>query len=184
MSLFLGIFPEKAIRNEIYKVSLEVMKLMEMQGIPVILVNPEEYNIELLPIKMSKGSIKWFIYQYKLKRFKFHSFDIGVKKVKIGIQGRFKELITLEIDEGSNQLREIVYLLANKLGIKRMSIFNHAIKIARIKKDISKQEIHNLQTTTNYFNSKKSVNIKFQLSRIELLERKDKEITILKSFPS
>lgn len=172
MSLKLGINPERSVKNQLHNVSTEVVRLIGSQGIPVVHVDPNTYHIELFPLNMNGTLIPTLWTRILLRKYQFTPFDITINEVRLGSGGRVRELVNLQVGEGSDQLRDMVYTLAKRLRIRRFRSFDPSIRIARVSKDLSEQEEHNLINTIHSFNGISFPAVKFQFNGLSLLESK------------
>ncbi len=182
MSLKLGIDPERSFKNQMHNVAIEVVKLIDSQGIPVIHINPNYYHIELFQLSGASNPIRSFLRNWVLRRYHIKPFDLAIDHVKLGSAGHMRELVSLQVGEGSDQLRDIVYDLAKRLNIKRVRSFDPCVRIGRISKDLSDQEYHNLVNTIQEFNLTSISKVKFKFNGLSVLQSKDGQIKEIKRF--
>lgn len=182
MSLIVGIEPERSIKNQLHNAATQIVRMIETQGVPVNFIDPNTYHIELFSIRTKRISPKWLYQKMILKNFSVRKFDLSISRIKLGTSSRLREFVYLQVDDGSDILREIVYDLGNRMGVKRSRNFTPGICIARIPKDLSDQEIHNLQSSIHEYDQVNMYSVKFEFPGISIMEKKNDQLVEVKKF--
>jgi len=163
MRYLLSIIPDDVSNHRIRKIIAQVGLLFDGYGIPIKLVKPEKLHIQVLELGDKLYSLKKYLLLKKINKESILRFSLNINKVKLGSANRNRELVSLSLDEGSEELRKIVYKLATALKIKRSNRFRPNITLGRATKELSNEEYRNLITAVAQLNHE----IVDELNRIE-----------------
>lgn len=144
MDFFLGFYPDKEANNKIRKVVSELGKVFNDLQIPVRWNNPETYHLYVISLGHSLFFLRLFWLKYKLRNFRIKPFKVVFNTTRLGISRKYKELIYLDLKEGGEEMRAIVFDLRKLLGIKDQGNFIPHLVLGRVNEDLSDQEYTNI----------------------------------------
>lgn len=180
MEFFLGFCPDENANNKVRKVVSEIGKVFDDLQIPVRWSDPEAYHLYLLSFGHSLSFFRLFWLKYKLKGFTIKPFKVVFNTVRIGISRKYKELIYLDLEEGGEEMRDILYELRKRLGIKDQGNFIPHLVLGRVSEDLSNQEYANI--SKDLYRSAKDLDIKqieFYVSGVKLMKHSSTGFEIL-----
>ena len=183
MSFFLGIFPNSESVKEIESVAEKLKDVFNGFEISFRWNKPSNYHSTILFLGENLPAYKKFIYQRKLKKFKFKPFNIKLNSVKLGISRKYKELLYIDFLEGGDEMRKLVLQIGEFLKIRNESIFIPHLSLGRVSKDLTEQEHSNicrdLQVVTKKMNIQK---IEFRIDEIKLVKSEQGNYEVLMNF--
>ncbi len=183
MNYFLGFFPDEKTNYKIRKVVGEVGRIFKDFDIPVRWVKPETFHITLYTLGERHSIFNRFLLKHRFKKISFKPFDISFGKVKLGISRKYRELIYIDVNEGGEQLRELLHQVRGNLKGNDSSTFVPHLAIGRVSKDLSEEEYRNL--IKDIHNISKTLNIEeisFTVSEIFLIKNSKGDYSILMKF--
>ncbi len=174
MSYFLGFIPNKESNYKIRKVIGDVGMIFSDLGIPVRWVKPVSYHITLFNFGESFSILQRLLLKKRVSKFQFKEFDVSLGGVKVGISRKYKELIYLDINEGGEELRELVLRIREQFGVKDVSMFVPHLTIGRVSKELSKEEYRNIvKDIGNISKNLKVGDIRFRVKEMYLIQSKE-----------
>lgn len=174
MSYFLGFIPDKESNYKIRKVIGDVGMIFSDLGIPVRWVKPSSYHITLFTFGERLSLFQRLVLKKRVSKLQFKEFEISLSSVKVGISRKYKELIYLDVNDGGEELRELLLRVRKQFGAKDVSIFVPHLTIGRVSKDLSKEEYRNI--VRDIGNISKNLNIKdikFKVKELYLIQSKE-----------
>ncbi len=144
MNYFLGFFPDEKTNYKIRKVVGEVGRIFKDFDIPVRWVKPETFHINLYSVGERYSFFHRLFLKHKFKKILFKPFDISFGKVRLGISRKYRELVYIDVNEGGEQLRELLHQVRGNLKGNDSSTFVPHLAIGRVSKDLSEEEYRNL----------------------------------------
>lgn len=144
MNFFLGFCPDEKANHKIRKIIGEVGKVFDGLQIPVRWSDPASYHLYILTLGHSLSFLRLFWLKYKLKGFTVKPFKVVFNTVHIGISRKYKELIYLDLKEGGEEMREILFELRKRLTINDQGKFIPHLVLGRVSEDLSAQEYTNI----------------------------------------
>ena len=183
MNYFLGFFPDEKTNYKIRKVVGEVGRIFKDFDIPVRWVKPETFHITLYNLGERHSIFHTLFVKHRFKKISFKPFDISLGKVKLGISRKYRELIYIDINEGGEQLRELLHQVRSTLRGSDSSTFVPHLTIGRVSKDLSEEEYRNL--IKDIQNISKTLNIEeitFTVSEIFLIRNSNGNYSTLIKF--
>lgn len=185
MSYFLGVFPDQNANFRIRKVNAELARVFDSQGIPIMLVQPEQFHITVIWLGQDLSWIQKKLVNFKLRRWSSQPFEITLDRARLGFSKSYRELLYLDVDRGSDRLRDMVPKLMKLLRIKRDKSFIPHITLGRVGKDLSDEEYKNL-TNEIYRISKLLLDdpIRFEFRELSFVHSHQGEFNFLKKLPT
>lgn len=183
MNFFLGFIPDEKARYKIGKVIGSIGPIFDGLQIPVRWSKPESYHTTILQIGSKLPWHKKMLMKYKLRKLTFKQFKIRFNTVSLGISRKYKELIYLDIKEGGEEMRDLLLLLRQTLGISDIGNFVPHLTLGRVSKDLTRQEHGNL--SRDLFIVAKGLNIdaiSFEVGNLELVRSAEGVYQVLISF--
>ena len=183
MNYFLGFFPNQKANYKIRKIVGEVGRIFRDFDIPVRWVKPETFHISLYILGDRFNVFQRFLLPKKLKRIPFEPFTISFGKVKLGISRKYKELVYLDVNEGGEELRELLHMIRKEIPGKDSNTFVPHLTIGRVSKDLSEEEYRNL--VKDIYNISKSLNIdeiSFTVDEMYLVKSEEGNYFLLMKF--
>jgi len=144
MDFFLGFCPDKEANNQIRKVSKDLGQIFDELQIPVRWTDPESYHLYIISLGHSLPFFRLMWLKYKLKNFKIKPFRVVFNTSRLGISRKYKELIYLDLKEGGEEMRDILFDLRKILSIKDQGNFIPHLVLGRVSKELSDQEYTNV----------------------------------------
>jgi len=183
MNYFLGFLPDEKANYKIRKIVGEVGRVFKDFDIPVRWVKPETYHITLLTLGDRLGFFSKIFLKRKVKRIPFKPFDISLGKVKLGISRKYRELIYIDINDGGEELRELLLLARKYIKSSDSTTFVPHITIGRVSKDLSEEEYRNLVKDIHNISKTLDIeNISFRVSEMYLIRSKEGDYSLLMKF--
>lgn len=178
---FIGVFPTEEAVNKITRISAEIAEMFATQGIPVRWIEPEKYHVTVLFAGKNMNFFRKKFVSYRLKRYRFAPFAVSLGEVKLGISKKYREIVFLSVENGADQLRDIVPDLAARLHINRETVFIPHISLGRVSKDLSDMEFKNLTDDIELFNKhcKEFCDIEFPANKLYFVESDMKEYRLV-----
>ncbi len=171
MSYFLGFVPSQESNYKIRRVLGEVSIIFDDFGIPVRWVKPNTFHITLYYLGERFCFLNKILLKRNISKIHFKKIDISFGTVKVGISRGYKELVYLDIQEGGEQLRELILDVRKYIGDKDTSMFVPHLTIGRISKDLSKEEHRNVANDVARLSKKLKLNdIQFTIDSIYLIK--------------
>ena len=177
---FIAVFPNEKAKSQIAQTIGRLSLVFEAQGISVNWVKPDQYNLSVLFLGKNINFIKLELLKNSQKKLMFSNFDIITGRVKVGISNKYRTLIHLSLDEGGEQMRNLVYELTSKLHLQRDQIFIPHLTLGRITKDISEEEYKNLKIDITKYNTENPSNISFTANELSFIESNLSDFKVLK----
>jgi 2'-5' RNA ligase len=171
-NFFVSIFPDKESMSKLARISAKYSEIFTSQVIPVLWIKPEKLHITVLFVGQNINFIhKWFV-NFRLKRYQFKSFEASIGHVKLGISKNYRELVYLTVEEGADELRDLVLGLEKRLHVKRQHAFIPHITLGRVSKDLSDEEFKNLTSDITKMNEQLDgrINVRFHAGKLEFVE--------------
>lgn len=183
MNFFLGFFPDEKANYKIRKVVGEVGRIFKDFDIPVRWVKPETYHITLYTLGERHSIFHRLFLKHRFKKISFKPFDISLGKVKLGISRKYRELVYIDVNEGGEQLRELLHQVRSTLKGTDSSTFVPHLAIGRVSKDLSEEEYRNLvKDIHNISNSLNIKDISFTVSEIFLIKSREGDYSVVMKF--
>lgn len=183
MSHFLGIFPDEKASYQLRKLLANYGRLFDAQGVPITLVRPEQFHMTLVYFGQQLGFVRREALAWKLRRYPFKPLTIGLDRVRLGISRNYKELLFASVNSGADTLRETVFDLSRKLGVRDDKVFIPHITLGRVSKDLMDQEYNNLNEDIQRINRELfTEEITITPQYFDLIHSKDGEYKRLKRF--
>lgn len=180
MDFFLGFCPDENANSKIKKVVGEVGKIFDGLQIPVRWSDPTSFHLYILTLGHSFSFFRLLWFKYKLKGFSIKPFKVVFNTVHIGISRKYKELIYLDLKEGGEEMREILYELRKRLVIRDQGKFIPHLVLGRVSEDLSNQEYTNI--SKDLYRVAKELDIKkieFNVTGLKLVKNTSKGFAIL-----
>ena len=134
---FFGIFPDEQSKNQIARIIGSLSLVFKSQGTSINWAKPEQYHISLLFIGKNISFVNKALINLALKKFESRTFKVKFGKAKLGISNKYRELVNLSVEEGGEDMRNMVFDLSTKLHIKRDQAFLPNLTLGRVTKDLS-----------------------------------------------
>jgi 2'-5' RNA ligase len=185
MSYYLALLPDERANYQIRKALATAGELFDSHGVPITLVKPESFHITLLFFGNSMSAMKKDKLGRVIKKYPVDPFDVSVGNMRLGINRNYRELLFLTVDQGAEQMRDMVHDLASLLKMKRERVFIPHISLGRVTKDLSDEEFRNLGESIHQVNQElmKSLgDTSFKVERVYLMKSEDGENTVVKEF--
>lgn len=180
MDFFLGFYPDKESTQKIKKVVGEISHVFDDLQIPVRWSNPDSYNLYLLSLGHSMPFFRLYWLKHKLKNFHVRPFKIVFNNSKIGLSKRYKELIYLDLKEGGEEMRDLLYELRKLLGIKDQGNFIPHLVLGRVSEDLSPQAYTNISKDLYRVGKTLGISkIEFYVSGLKLIKHSSEGFSIL-----
>ena len=144
MKFFLGFCPDKEANVKIRKISSELGKVFDDLDISVRWSKPDGYHMVMIPIDVKLPFIEIPLLKYKLLRYCFSPFKVVFNTSRLGISGKYKELIYLDVKEGGEEMRKMYLELRGFLGKSDDTNFIPHLVLGRVSKDLCSQEYMNI----------------------------------------
>jgi 2'-5' RNA ligase len=174
MNFFVGIIPDDSTNHKIRKVVREVGRVFEGQQIPVRWVNPDTFHVTVLFVGKDISPVRKILLKKKVKKILFKPFKISFKSLKLGIAGKYKELIYLAIDKGDDEVRAITEQLDPQGSIRGANSFIPHLTLGRVSKELTDEESRNLLKDIGRVSNQVGIEgIVFDVREIFLLKSKD-----------
>lgn len=183
MNYFLGFFPDEKANYKIRKIVGEVGRIFKDFDIPVRWVKPETYHITLLSLGDRFNFFSKFLLSRKVKRIPFKPFDISLGKVKLGISRKYRELVYIDINDGGEELRELLLAARRYIKGNDSTTFVPHLTIGRVSKDLSEEEYRNLVKDIHNISKTLDIgSISFSVSEMYLIMSKEGDYSLLMKF--
>jgi len=174
MNYFVGIVPDDSTNHKIRKVVREVGRMFDGQQIPVRWINPETFHVTVLFVGKDISFIRKIFLKNKVKKITFKPFKISFKSLKLGISGKYKELVYLSINQGDDEMRSITEQLDPKGNIREANSFIPHLTLGRVSKELTEEEYRNLsRDIVRESNQLDIKNISFEVKEVFLLKSKE-----------
>lgn len=169
---FIGIFPDQKTVETLTDISARAAEIFSTQGIPIRWMQPDKYNISILFAGKSLNFFKKKFISYRLGKYEFKPFEISMGHIKLGISKKYRELVFFTVEDGADQMRDMVLDLSGKLKVQRESAFIPHITLGRVNKDLSDMEFKNLTDDITRLNKlmMKMPAIKFAVKKLYFVE--------------
>jgi len=180
MNFFLGFFPDEKAKYKIGKVIGSIGPVFDGVQIPVRWSKPEDYHMTVLQIGDKLSFIKILLIKRRLKNLAFKPFKIRFNTVRLGISRKYKELIYLDVQEGGDKMRDLIFSLRSTLGMSDTGNFLPHLTLGRVSKDLTRQEYGNLSRDLAVV--AKDLNIEgiaFEVEQLELVKSDEGTYNIL-----
>jgi hypothetical protein len=172
----LSLIPDETSNHRIRKVIAQVGSLFDSYGISVKLIKPEKLFVPVLELGSKLPPWRKYFLLKKLNKEIILKFTLKIDRLKLGSANRNRELVSLSLGEGSEELRQIVYKLARVLKIKRSNRYEPNIILGRVTKELTNEEYRNLCTAVSQLNQE----ILNELNKIEWIVAK---INLIEVWP-
>ena len=180
MNFFVGIIPDDSTNHKIRRVVREVGRVFEGQLIPVRWINPETFHVTVLFVGKDISSVRKILFKNKVKKILFKPFKISFKSLKLGIAGKYKELVYLSIDKGDDEMRAITQQLDPQGNIRGANSFIPHLTLGRVSKELTDEESSNLLRDIGRVSSQVGIeDISFDVKEIFLLKSKNEVYEIV-----
>ena len=174
MNFFVGIIPDDSTNHKIRKVVREVGRVFEGQQIPVRWINPDTFHVTVLFVGKDISPVRKILFKNKIKKIIFKPFKISFKSLKLGISGKYKELVYLSINQGDDEMRSITEQLDPQGNIRGANSFIPHLTLGRVSKELTDEESSNLLRDIGRVSSQVDIkNIVFDVKEVFLLKSKD-----------
>lgn len=174
MSYFLGFVPNRESNEKIRVVLRDISTVFDDFGIPVRWVKPNTFHISLYYLGESLNFINQIFLKKRISKIRFKEIKISLGCIKVGMSRKYKELVYIDIEEGGEELRELLLEVRKYIGGKDTSMFVPHLTIGRISKDLSKEEYRNLSKDVLRVSRKLKLNdIRFTIDSMYLIQSKD-----------
>lgn len=190
ISYFLALIPDDKANFAIRRIVADVGALFDSHGIRISLSKPESFRISVINFGKTLPFFKKFQYGKKINKHFANSntqgYQIELDRIRLGISRNYRELLFLTLDGGAEQLRNLVYELTPKLGLKRDYMFIPHLTLGRVGKDLTNEEFKNLNESIFQLNNrlKKELHeISFQADSLQLIKSTNGVYELLNSFP-
>lgn len=180
MDVFLGFCPDLEANNSIRKVVRDLNHVFDEVDIPVRWTDPKFYHLSIISFGQSISLLKRVWLKYKLKNVKIKPFKVVFNTSKLGISRKYKELIYLDLKNGGEEMRDILFELRHVLGIEDSGNFIPHLVLGRVSKDLTAQEYTNI--SKDLYRVGKSLNIddiQFYVNGLQVIKLSSKGIEIL-----
>lgn len=178
MSYFLGFVPSPESKSKIRRVQAEVSTIFNDFDIPVRWVKPNTFHITLYYLGEKLFILKEFLLKRKVSKIQFKKIDISLSSIKVGISRNYKELVYIDINEGGEELRELLLRVRESLGGNDSSMFVPHLTIGRVSKDLTKEEYRNVSNDISRLSKElKLKDIRFTIDSMYLIESKNGDYT-------
>ncbi len=183
MNYFLGFFPDDKSNYKIKEVVNEVRKIFNDFDIPIRWVNPENFHISLYSFGDTLNILQKVFVKKKITKIQFKPFEISLGKVRVGISRKYKELVYIDINNGGEELRELLHEIRKVIKGKDSSTFVPHLTIGRVSKDLSTEEYRNLiKDIQNISKQLKVEDISFFITEMYLIKNNEGTYTSLIKF--
>lgn len=180
---FLGFFPDEKGNHQIKKVVGEVGKVFAGQGINVRWVKPETFHVTLLFLGSNLNIFQRIILNRNIKNLIIPKFKFNFRKAELGISKQYKELVYLSVNEGGENLRNLVFSLRKIVKSEDFPNKIHHLTLGRATKDLSAEEIRNIQSDLKNINESLQLeNIWIESNNLWLVKSDDNGYQFLKKF--
>lgn len=180
MDFFLGFCPDQESTQKIKKVVSEISHVFNDFQIPVRWVNSDGYNLHVLSLGHSLPFFRLYWLKYKLRSFRIKPFKIVFNNTKIGLSRKYKELVYLDLKEGGEEMRDLLFELRKLLGIKDQGNFIPHLVLGRISEDLGNQEYTNISKDLYRVGKTLNINkIEFYVNDLKLIKNSSKGFVIL-----
>lgn len=174
MGFFLGFVPDKNSIQKISEVSDEIKEVFNGFGVDVRWVKPQGYHLTIVYLGEKINFFRKLYINFKLKKFKFNSFDVKLGRVKLGISRKYKELIFMEVQEGGDNMRELCLELRKILRLSNDVDFVPHLTLGRVSKELSPQENSNIVRDLTFMSKNlEKISIRFRVENIYMLKTVD-----------
>ena len=174
MSYFLGFVPDQESKSKIRRVLAEVSNIFNDFDIPVRWVKPNTFHITLYYLGEQLCFLKEFLLKRRISKIQFKKIKVSFCTVKVGISRNYKELVYLDLEQGGEELRELLLQVREITGKQDTSMFVPHLTIGRISKDLTKEEYRNVANDIARVSKKlKLSDIHFTIDSMYLIESKD-----------
>ena len=174
MNFFVGIIPDDSTNHKIRKIVRETGRVFEGQQIPVRWSNPDTFHVTVLFVGKDISPVKKVFLKKKVKKILFKPFKISFKSLKLGIAGKYKELIYLSINKGDDEMRAITEQLDPQGNIRGANSFIPHLTLGRVSKELTDEESSNLLRDIGKMFSQIDIEeIAFEVKEVFLLKSKD-----------
>lgn len=180
---FIAVFPDQKASSGIKQVLAQVGQLFDNHNIPINLVHPDTFHVTVFILGKKFSWIDQQLLSKKLKKCALPRFTLRLDKVRLGISRNNRELLFLTVEEGAEDLRNLVYELSPKLKLKRDYKFVPHLSLGRVSKDLTDEEFRNLNDSIQMLNqSLRNTNIEFDVDHYKLVVSENGDYSFLKSF--
>jgi 2'-5' RNA ligase len=180
MNFFLGFFPDEKAKYKIGKVIGSIGPVFDGVQIPVRWSKPEDYHMTILQIGDKLSFIKRILLQRRLKKIVFKPFKIRFNTVRLGMSRKYKELIYLDVQEGGDKMRDLLFELRSTLGMSDTGNFLPHLTLGRVRKDLTRQEYGNLCRDLAVVAKDLSIEgISFEVEKLELVKSEEGVYNVL-----
>jgi 2'-5' RNA ligase len=178
---FLAIFPPDECAAEIFKSRQKIEGPFDSLDIPVRWTLENHLHISILFFGNDLNFLQLFMIKRKIAKFHIEKpFEVSFSSPKIGISNRYHELIYLPVEQGAEELRELLLSISNQLHFTRDHSFIPHLTLGRVSKDLSDQEFRNIKhEVERNENSDANVNCVFKVEHLYLVESDLETYTIL-----
>jgi len=180
MNFFLGFCPDESANHKIRKMIGELGEIFDGLQIPVRWSDPASYHLYILTLGSNFSFLKLLWFKYKLKGFTVRPFKVAFNTVHIGISRKYKELIYLDLKEGGEEMRNLLFELRKRLTIKDQGKFIPHLVLGRVSADLSNQEYTNI--SKDLYRVAKGLDIKkieFEVTGLKLIKNSSTGFQIL-----
>lgn len=180
MDVFLGFCPDSEANNNIRKVVRDLNHVFNELDIPVRWTDPQFYHLSIVSLGQKLSPLKRIWLKYKLRNVKIKPFKVVFNTSKLGISRKYKELIYLDLKEGGEEMRDILFELRHILGIEDQGNFIPHLVLGRVSKDLSAQEYTNI--SKDLYQVGKSLDIdhiQFFVNSLQIIKLSSKGVEIL-----
>lgn len=182
---FLGFFPDQQNNHKIRRIIGEVGRVFDGQEINVRWTNPENFHVSLLYLGSNLNILQKFFLFRKLSNLIIPKFKIQLNECELGISRSYKGLVYLNLKEGGEELRNLVFSLRTILSNNDVSNYIPHITLGRVSKDLTNEEFRNLASDIKNVNSQLNIEeISFTSENLSLVEDDGEKYTYIKKFPT
>ncbi len=171
MSYTLAILPDQDIQYKVRSWLGELGDIFELQDVPVTYTDRSSYHITLIYLGKKYSFSKRKLLQLKFRGYSYRHFDISLDRVRLGIARRRRDLLFLPVIDGASDLRNMVYVLNERLNVARDQMFIPHMTLGRVRKDLTDEEFGNLTQSISDLNSSKKISeIRFPVKNFSLVQ--------------
>lgn len=165
----MGVFPRDAIVNDLARIQDSLDGIFFSQDIPIKWTEQERLHVTILSLGSNLNPIVKLYNKYLVEQFVIKPFGISFGRPKIGISNRYRELVYLPVENGADELRELLLSFAKHMHYKREHSFIPHITLGRVSKDLSEQEYRNIKHEIDGY-SKITLPSEFSTEDVRLIE--------------
>jgi 2'-5' RNA ligase len=182
---FLGFFPDQKNNHKIRKIVGEVGRVFDGQDIDIRWANPDNFHVTLMYLGTNLNFLQKYFKFKKINNLIIPKFNIQLNECELGVSRSYKGLVYLNLKEGGEELRNLVFSLRSFLSNNDVSNYIPHITLGRVSKDLTSEEFRNLASDIKNVNSQLNItDISFTSENLCLVEDDGEKYSYLKKFPT